>query len=102
MLLKNVYLRLHSSGTWEVTVDDQSLIWVAPKGLGDSFDVNLNDIKQLNIVSDDDDNYHSYELILDKGDPISLHDEMGMDFDDFVEALEARGVAVKTEVLTAQ
>ncbi len=101
IILKNVYTRFQSSEAWEVTVDDQSLIWVSPKGLGNSFDVRLKDIKKLNIVSDDDDNFHRYELILD-GSSISLHDELGMDFDAFIDALKARGVEVETEVLAAE
>ena len=53
VILKSVYTRFQSGGAWEVTVNDQSLIWVSPKGLGNSFDVRLKDIKKLNIVSDD-------------------------------------------------
>ena len=33
---------------------------------------------------------------------ISLHDELGMDFDAFIDALKARGVEVETEVLAAE
>ena len=50
-MIKTVFTRLASSGAWEVTIDDQFLRWVAPQGIGKSFDMHLNKITCLEALS---------------------------------------------------
>lgn len=98
VMIKTVFTRLASSGAWEVTIDDQFLRWVAPQGIGKSFDMHLNKITMLRGVVDKDNNYENYELLLENGDHFELPVDIGLDFDDFSDALEKRGVAIEKTV----
>ncbi len=86
----NVYKRINSDGTWDISIDDKTIQWNAPNELEESFILNLNQIAEVKQTIG---NHHtSYELNTTDDQNIQLNEDSGIDLEEFTKALVSQGV----------